>query len=556
MKKFFAWATAAALVLALVADPVSAQRGGGNGGGGGGGGNRGGGVGGGGARVGGGGGGGGGGAARAGGGGISVGGGGGARVGGAGGANFGGGAARVQGGASPRVQAAPSVRVQGGGQGLSGSNLGGVRVGGNPRVTTGRPVIDGNSAARAGADARVGGTRASGNLGSGLDGNTRGLSNSVRGTLDGRAGGNLDARVRDGGVNARSNARVDGQSRTDRVDNFLDIDSRAGAGANVRANAGRANANLDGRVRGNDAVNSRTQAALRASWANNIRANQLGSVNTTLANAFQANATRNGGNLNGQNRLNGRYSNWSNNTRGYWGQNGYPYFGAGFWNNNYGFNRPYGYFNYYGYGRPYGYWWGRPSFVGFNNFFGWGGGWGGWNSPYYYSYGPGGYVNYQDDGVYVGGQYVGTPSVYAASAAQLAAIDPNDLPAADDTEWMPLGTFAFVTSDEEAEAPKRFLQLAVDKQGFVSGTMFNENREKAYSVEGRVDKDTQRVAFTISNDRDIVFETGIYNLTQDEATLLAHLGPDDTRTFLLVRLEEPKEGAEDLEAEARVAERP
>jgi hypothetical protein len=34
-------------------------------------------------------------------------------------------------------------------------------------------------------------------------------------------------------------------------------------------------------------------------------------------------------------------------------------------------------------------------------------------------------------------------------------------------------------------------------------------------------------------------ETGIYNLTQEETTVLVHFGPEQTQQWLLVRLEEP-----------------
>ena len=599
MKKFFAWAGMTALVIGLIAEPVAAQRGGGGGGGRG---NAGGGGGGGAARAGGGGGGFSGGARAGGGfsGGGRVGGGGfsggrapsgGARIGGGGfsggGARVGGGSissgARIGGGSgvqvSPRVQSA-APRVQAGAGSQFRGNLGGTSPANRAtgRITTGRPNIDAGTRVgggatvdrgRTGADVNVRSRVGGADLGSGAG--ARGdLSDRVRGALDGRAGGNLDARVRGDGANVRGGARVDSGNRADRLGNFLDIDRAPNAGADVRGRAaadGRTRGDLNSRVRGG--LDSAARAHLRASWADNVRLNQ--DINRNLANALQGSfgdrdgrdgrdgrgdfAGRGDGRRGDWNRWDGdgRYGNWARNTRGYWGRHGYPYFGAGWWG-NYGFNRPYSYFNYW-YGRPYGYWWGAPRWTAFNGWFGWGG-WNGWNTPYYYSYGPSGYVVYQDDGVYIGGQYVGTPEVYAASAAQLAAVDPNQIPADQQGEWMPLGTFAFITSDSEAEEPSRFVQLAVDQNGLISGTMFNENREQAYSVEGRVDKETQRVAFTISNNRDIVFETGIYNLTQDETQLLAHFSPDDTRTFLLVRLEQPEQGAEELEAEARVAERP
>ena len=40
------------------------------------------------------------------------------------------------------------------------------------------------------------------------------------------------------------------------------------------------------------------------------------------------------------------------------------------------------------------------------------------------------------------------------------------------------------------------------------------------------------------------FETGLYNLTQDEAPVLVHLGAEDVENWLLVRMEEPEEDQE------------
>jgi hypothetical protein len=83
------------------------------------------------------------------------------------------------------------------------------------------------------------------------------------------------------------------------------------------------------------------------------------------------------------------------------------------------------------------------------------------------------------------------------------------------------------------------MQLAVDKQGVVSGTMYNKTSDETLSVQGAVDKDTQRVAFRIGDNQDIVAETGLYNLTQQEVPLLVHYGADRVENYLLVRLDAP-----------------
>ncbi len=41
--------------------------------------------------------------------------------------------------------------------------------------------------------------------------------------------------------------------------------------------------------------------------------------------------------------------------------------------------------------------------------------------------------------------------------------------------------------------------------------------------------------------QDIVFETGLSNLTKDESTVLIHYGKERTDQMMLVRIEEPKD---------------
>jgi hypothetical protein len=102
-------------------------------------------------------------------------------------------------------------------------------------------------------------------------------------------------------------------------------------------------------------------------------------------------------------------------------------------------------------------------------------------------------------------------------------------------EWMPLGTFAVSTNNRDTE-PTRVMQLAVTKDGIIGGTLFNYQTDQAVSVQGRVDKDTQRVAIRLGESEDIILETGMYNLTQDEAAVMIHFGKGKTENYLLVRL--------------------
>lgn len=241
-----------------------------------------------------------------------------------------------------------------------------------------------------------------------------------------------------------------------------------------------------------------------------------------------------------------------------WDQNNNPWRGnvrpGSDWWSKYHPDLHHWYYHHDWYNHPWNYWWGFATWDALGSWFPtWG-----WAEPVYYDYGAGGNVVYQDNNVYVNGTDVGSAADYAESAAQLATVDPSQEEATADTEqWLPLGTFAVETSASDTSTTRQ-LQLAVDKAGIISGTMHNASTDKMYVVQGRVDKQTQRAAFTIGDKSNVVMETGIYNLTKPQTPVLVHFGPNKTETYLLVRLDPPKEAGGDASgaAEQQPAENP
>ena len=195
---------------------------------------------------------------------------------------------------------------------------------------------------------------------------------------------------------------------------------------------------------------------------------------------------------------------------------GYPYYGG--WNNH---------------GAYYG--WRPVTYAAFGTFMG-----AAWASaqPRYYAYGTGGNVYYENNVVYVDGQAAGTPQEYAAQSTALVASAPAQV---SDTEWLPLGTFALTR--EGVNDSQAMLELAVNKQGVVAGTYYNEATQVSRSLKGMLDQASQRAAigFADGKNTDVVLETGIQNLTQDEAPALLHQGNDRSGPVLLVRLQAPEE---------------
>ena len=49
-------------------------------------------------------------------------------------------------------------------------------------------------------------------------------------------------------------------------------------------------------------------------------------------------------------------------------------------------------------------------------------------------------------------------------------------------------------------------------------------------------------AWTVGDNKNTVFETGLVNLTKDQAPVLVHYGKDRTQQWLLVRVEQPAAG--------------
>ena len=101
---------------------------------------------------------------------------------------------------------------------------------------------------------------------------------------------------------------------------------------------------------------------------------------------------------------------------------------------------------------------------------------------------------------------------------------------------MPLGVFAVSQSGQTT--PMATLQLAVDKSATIRGNYTDNASNKTQQVQGSVDKKTQRIAFTIGGDNKTVIETGLYNLTKDEATALVHNGKESTQQWLLARVKQ------------------
>lgn len=171
-------------------------------------------------------------------------------------------------------------------------------------------------------------------------------------------------------------------------------------------------------------------------------------------------------------------------------------------------------------------------------------GWFGWGTGYSqitYDYGTN--VYYNGDQVYYGDNPVASSDAYANQAEAIVATAPQNLdPQASD--WMPLGVFA-ITQDNQPTGPdpSLFVQLAVNKSAIISGTFKNMATGEVQSLEGAIDKQSQRAAWGVEGKKWPIVETGMSNLTQDTVPVLVHFADGETQQWLLVRLDEPKQSS-------------
>lgn len=161
------------------------------------------------------------------------------------------------------------------------------------------------------------------------------------------------------------------------------------------------------------------------------------------------------------------------------------------------------------------------------------------SQPVYYSYGDNLY--YEGDSVYYNNEVLCTTDEYAQQAQQIAAAVPADTP--QDVDWLPLGVFALVQDSDSAEDATLFLQLAITKAGIIAGTFQNTATDDAFEVEGTIDKESQRAAWGPVGKSWPIMETGVYNLSESEASALLHFDDGQTQQWTMLRLDEPTESA-------------
>ena len=161
-------------------------------------------------------------------------------------------------------------------------------------------------------------------------------------------------------------------------------------------------------------------------------------------------------------------------------------------------------------------------------------GWYGYTGePVPYEYGETYY--YEDGNVCQDGQVVATAEQYYDQAEQIA--DAGQTP--QNEEWLPLGVFSVVA--QKGQSSDKLVQLALNKEGVIQGSLYDKLTGQSTAIVGAVDKQTQRVAMKLEGNDSVVIETGLSSLTDEEVPVLVHFAPDRREPRTLVRLKEAAE---------------
>ena len=100
----------------------------------------------------------------------------------------------------------------------------------------------------------------------------------------------------------------------------------------------------------------------------------------------------------------------------------------------------------------------------------------------------------------------------------------------------------FALARQEETTPGTFISLAIDQSGLLRGTYYDAVADNSMNITGKVDKKTQRAAWTVGDKKTPVYEAGLSNLTKDQTTILVHRDGGKVEQMMLVRVEDGRSG--------------
>ena len=155
------------------------------------------------------------------------------------------------------------------------------------------------------------------------------------------------------------------------------------------------------------------------------------------------------------------------------------------------------------------------------------------NPPVYYDYGTS--IVYSGAEVYYGSKKAASADQYFTQAQLLAnsvALSSKVKPS--EADWKPLGVFS-LTQGDQTDSNSVF-QLATNKAGELRGNYYNTLTNDLKPIQGKVSLKTGRAAFTVGDNRDVVYDTGVANLLSSEGSVLLHYGNNQTQQWIMSRI--------------------
>lgn len=128
-----------------------------------------------------------------------------------------------------------------------------------------------------------------------------------------------------------------------------------------------------------------------------------------------------------------------------------------------------------------------------------------------------------------------TPSAAAAAEEQKTQSSSKGVVSSGD--WKPFGVYSLVQGGQSNSTT--IFQIASNKAGLIRGNYYNLLTNETQPIKGAVDKKIMRACWTVGNDKNVVYDTGVANLLKEQSPILIHFNKDKTEQWSLVRLKNP-----------------
>ncbi len=152
--------------------------------------------------------------------------------------------------------------------------------------------------------------------------------------------------------------------------------------------------------------------------------------------------------------------------------------------------------------------------------------------PVYYDYGQN--ITYQGNTIYYGTRPLERADRYYDQALSLAQRGASVSTKPSSVGWKPLGVFSLVQNGESASS--KLFELAVNNRGQLRGNYYDTITDELRPITGAIDETNSRVAWKVSGNPTVVYDTGLGNLLKAQAPLLVHSGKSQTEQLMSVRV--------------------